>query len=94
MIDCHTERNAPQPHREPRRVSEEVEVAERSQKGVLHDVVGVGYLNEREGERVNHPLVASDELTERIARWIAFEPSGGNQFGIGLAVGVVLDDSQ
>jgi hypothetical protein len=94
VIDGDTERDAPQPHAEPRGIGEQVEVSERANEGFLRDVVGVRGPNERQGERVDHPLVSTDELPERVAGRRRARSRSAHQLGIRLAVGDCFGKSQ
>ena len=94
MIDGDPERDAPQPHSEPGGVGEEVEIPERPEKGVLGDVIDIVGPNERQGERVHHALISSDELTKRVARPGAAQTGLGDERSVGLAVGSVFGKRQ
>jgi hypothetical protein len=94
MIDRRAERDAPEPHAEPRRIGEQVEVPERAQECILGDVLSVCLANERQGQRVDHALVPTNELSEGVAGGRAGGASSDDKLGVGLALGGALDDSQ
>ena len=87
VIDRDTEGDAPEPNAEPRRVGNQVEISERAKEGFLGDVIGIRGANEREGERIYHPLVSTDELPERVVGRRCACSRSGHELGIGPAIG-------
>jgi len=94
VIDRDTEGDAPEPNAEPRRVGNQVEISERAKEGFLGDVIGIRGANEREGERIHHPLISTDELPERVAGRVRARSRSGHELGVGLAIGDRFRESQ
>ena len=83
VVDRHPERNAPDPHPKFRRVGEQVEVAKGAKEALLRHIVDIRWLNERQGDRVHHSLVASGELAEGVARARGSASGSGDELGVG-----------
>ena len=94
MVDGDAEGDAPQPNAEPRGIGEQVEVSERAKEGFLRDVVGVRGPNERQGERIHHSLVSTDELPERVVGRRYARSRSVHELAIGLAVSARFRKSQ